>query len=214
MMNAKILTLALAATAMATGCMQKEVVSVPENGSQIGFSTWVGKPTKAVNDLNDNTKFKTFYVFGSYEKEGAYTTVFNNDAVTTSDNGTSWTAPVQYWVPDMEYKFIAYSDGNNKLTDVEFDDASGNPCNRDNAFEFAAVRIQIGGYIKCHNGIRGFHISGSLGYCIPDVVDSLCIRVLNGLSKRLPGFFCSNEILYVRHIFYSMLWFLISAPEP
>ena len=58
MMNAKILTLALAATAMATGCMQKEVVSVPENGSQIGFSTWVGKPTKAVNDLNDNTKFK------------------------------------------------------------------------------------------------------------------------------------------------------------
>ncbi len=126
MMNAKILTLALAATAMATGCMQKEVVSVPENGSQIGFSTWVGKPTKAVNDLNDNTKFNTFYVFGSYEKEGAYTTVFNNDAVTTSDNGTSWTAPVQYWVPDMEYKFIAYSDGNNKLTDVEFDDASGN----------------------------------------------------------------------------------------
>ncbi len=96
-----------------------------------------------------------------------------------------------------------------------YDDASGNPCNRGNAFEFATVRIQIGGYIKCHNGIRGnFHISGSLGYCIPDVVDSLCIRVLNGLSKRLPGFFCSNEILYVRHIFYSMLWFLISAPEP
>ena len=94
------------------------------------------------------------------------------------------------------------------LVKLLYDDASGNACNRDNAFKSAAVWIQIGRYIKCHDCIcRDLPVGGSRGYSLLNVVDPACIGVLNGLSKRVPSFFCSNEIIYVRHIFYSMLWF-------
>lgn len=115
--------LGLAAAAM-TSCTQSEVLEVAENRA-IGFESFVGKSTRAVNDLTDESNFNKFFVYGSYENEGSYVPVYGNDVVNKVE--ANWiNEKLQYWVNGKNYKFAAYSDGNNKLeSGVTFTDATG-----------------------------------------------------------------------------------------
>lgn len=128
---------AMAVTVSMASCSLEEVMEQPEPQA-IGFSSFVGKPTRAVTEIikpdgtasGVQTPLTKFYVFGRYgDKNGADygNVVYENAEVTV--NGSSFTnvgpADVQYWVPDKDYKFAAYSDGNNSLTtttdEVSFD---------------------------------------------------------------------------------------------
>lgn len=128
---------AMAVTVSMASCSLEEVMEQPEPQA-IGFSSFVGKPTRAVTEIikpdgtasGVQTPLTKFYVFGRYgDKNGAnYSNVVYENAEVTV-NGLSFTnvgpADVQYWVPDKDYKFVAYSDGNNSLTTtdkVSFDD--------------------------------------------------------------------------------------------
>lgn len=118
---------AMAVTVSMASCSLEEVMEQPEPQA-IGFSSFVGKPTRAVTEIvNPNgsvsgvqTPLTKFYVFGRYgDKNGAnYSNVVYENAEVTV-NGSSFTnvgpADVQYWVPDKDYKFVAYSDGNSKI---------------------------------------------------------------------------------------------------
>lgn len=127
---------AMAVTVSMASCSLEEVMEQPEPQA-IGFSSFVGKPTRAVTEIvNPNgsvsgvqTPLTKFYVFGRYgDKNGADygNVVYENAEVTV--NGSSFTnvgpADVQYWALNKDYKFAAYSDGNNSLTttdEVSFD---------------------------------------------------------------------------------------------
>lgn len=118
---------AMAVTVSMASCSLEEVMEQPEPQA-IGFSSFVGKPTRAVTEIvNPNgsasgvqTPLTTFYVFGRYgAKDGADygNVVYENAEVTV--NGSSFTnvgpADVQYWALNKDYKFAAYSDGNSKI---------------------------------------------------------------------------------------------------
>lgn len=118
---------AMAVTVSMASCSLEEVMEQPEPQA-IGFSSFVGKPTRAVTEIikpdgtasGVQTPLTKFYVFGRYgDKNGANygNVVYENAEV--SVNGSSFTnvgpADVQYWVPDKDYKFAAYSDGNSKI---------------------------------------------------------------------------------------------------
>lgn len=115
--------LGLAAAAM-TSCTQSEVLEVAENRA-IGFESFVGKSTRAVDDLTDESNFNKFFVYGSYENGGSYVLVYGNDVVNKVE--ANWiNEKLQYWVNGKNYKFAAYSDGNTKLeSGVTFTDATG-----------------------------------------------------------------------------------------
>lgn len=118
---------AMAVTVSMASCSLEEVMEQPEPQA-IGFSSFVGKPTRAVTEIvNPNgsvsgvqTPLTKFYVFGRYgAKDGAdygYV-VYENAEVTV--NGSSFTnvgpTDVQYWALNKDYKFAAYSDGNSKI---------------------------------------------------------------------------------------------------
>lgn len=118
---------AMAVTVSMASCSLEEVMEQPEPQA-IGFSSFVGKPTRAVTEIikpdgtesGVQTPLTKFYVFGRYgAKDGADygNVVYENAEVTV--NGSSFTnvgpADVQYWVPNKDYKFAAYSDGNSKI---------------------------------------------------------------------------------------------------
>lgn len=118
---------AMAVTVSMASCSLEEVMEQPEPQA-IGFSSFVGKPTRAVTEIvNPNgsasgvqTPLTKFYVFGRYgDKNGVnYSNVVYENAEVTV-NGSSFTdvgpADVQYWALNKDYKFAAYSDGNSKI---------------------------------------------------------------------------------------------------
>ena len=118
---------AMAVTVSMASCSLEEVMEQPEPQA-IGFSSFVGKPTRAVTEIvNPNgsasgvqTPLTKFYVFGRYgDKNGADygNVVYENAEVVVSNSSFKNVGPadVQYWVPDKDYKFVAYSDGNSKI---------------------------------------------------------------------------------------------------
>ena len=117
---------AMAVTVSMASCSLEEVMEQPEPQA-IGFSSFVGKPTRAVTEIvnpgstGSGTPLSTFYVFGKYGDAagGTYTNdVFSNTSVTVTATNTE-IATAQYWVPNKYYKFAAYSDGNNSLTTTD-----------------------------------------------------------------------------------------------
>lgn len=113
---------AMAVTVSMASCSLEEVMEQPEPQA-IGFSSFVGKPTRAVTEIvnpgstGGGTPLSTFYVFGKYGDAagGTYTNdVFSNTSVTVTETNTE-IATAQYWVPNKYYKFAAYSDGNSKI---------------------------------------------------------------------------------------------------
>lgn len=122
---------AMAVTVSMASCSLEEVMEQPEPQA-IGFSSFVGKPTRAVTEIikpdgtesGVQTPLTKFYVFGRYgAKDGTNydKVVYENAEVTV--NSTSFTnvgpTDVQYWVPNKDYKFAAYSDGNSSLTTTD-----------------------------------------------------------------------------------------------
>lgn len=102
----------MAVTVSMASCSLEEVVEQP-TPQAIGFSSFVGKPTKAVTET-EKTNLGSFQVFGGYASN---TTVFNDVSVTSDDNGGTWGyTNTQYWVPGQSYKFAAMGP-TNALTD-------------------------------------------------------------------------------------------------
>lgn len=114
--------LGVAAIALAS-CTQNEVVEVAESRA-IEFNTFVGKSTKAVNDLNGKDKFTKFFIYGAFKKGENTATVFDGDAATRENDDAQWSYPLEYWIDGGAYKFAAYSNGNSSAT-ASFDEASG-----------------------------------------------------------------------------------------
>lgn len=113
---------AMAVTVSMASCSLEEVMEQPEPQA-IGFSSFVGKPTRAVTEIKKDN-LGSFNVYGGYATN---TDVFNGTVVTSDDNGNTWKyTGTQYWVPGESYKFAAMGpsgdDINNKLS---FDYTSG-----------------------------------------------------------------------------------------
>lgn len=108
---------AMAATFSMASCSLEEVVEQPASQA-IGFSPFVGKPTKAVTQTTvDELKGETggFKVWGGYNNSS---NVFDgrdvtwSDPVSQMDAGGSGTGAwgytgTEYWVPGQTYKFAA-----------------------------------------------------------------------------------------------------------
>lgn len=118
---------AMAVTVSMASCSLEEVMEQPEPQA-IGFSSFVGKPTRAVTEIvkPDGTesgvqkRLTNFYVFGRYgDKNGAdySNVVYENAEVVVSNSSFTNVGPtdVQYWALNKDYKFAAYSDGNSKI---------------------------------------------------------------------------------------------------
>lgn len=121
-MKKGLMMLGAAAIALAS-CTQNEVVEVAESRA-IEFNTFVGKSTKAVNDLNGKDKFTKFFIYGAFKKGEKTATVFDGDAATRENDDAQWSYPLEYWIDGGAYKFAAYSNGNSSAT-ASFDEASG-----------------------------------------------------------------------------------------
>lgn len=93
----------MAVTVSMASCSLEEVVEQP-TPQAIGFSSFVGKPTKAVTQT-EKTNLGSFQVYGGYETN---TSVFEGVSVTSADRGSSWSyTNTQYWVPSQTYRFAA-----------------------------------------------------------------------------------------------------------
>lgn len=94
---------AMAVTVSMASCSLEEVVEQPAPQA-IGFSSFVGKPTKAVTQT-EKTNLGSFQVYGGYATN---TSVFEGVSVASVDNGNTWNyTNTQYWVPGQSYKFAA-----------------------------------------------------------------------------------------------------------
>ena len=111
-------------------CSLDEVMEQPAQQA-IGFSSFVGKPTRAATELvtpgsQSGTALNKFYVFGKYgtTQGGTYTTdVFSNVKVEVTKANTAVSTD-KYWIANKYYKFAAYSNGNDKIeTNVSFDES-------------------------------------------------------------------------------------------
>lgn len=118
---------AMAVTVSMASCSLEEVVEQP-TPQAIGFSSFVGKPTKAATEIaapGQTNGLTTFYVYGAYIS-GAGTdydiNVFNGNTVTVTNINTPSTpdGETKYWVANKQYKFVAYSNGNSTHNNVSF----------------------------------------------------------------------------------------------
>ncbi len=93
----------MAVTVSMASCSLEEVVEQP-TPQAIGFSSFVGKPTKAVTQT-EKTNLGSFQVYGGYATN---TSVFEGVSVISNDQGSNWNyTNTQYWVPGQSYKFAA-----------------------------------------------------------------------------------------------------------
>lgn len=115
-MKKSLLFCGVAALALAS-CTQNEVLEVSDSRA-IGFSSFVGKPTKAVTEITAENLTK-FNVFGYH---GDATVDYNNVAVTGTTSSGWNPATVAYWVKEKNaaYEFAAYSNQNESLDNVSF----------------------------------------------------------------------------------------------
>lgn len=110
---------AMAVTVSMASCSLEEVVEQPAPQA-IGFSSFVGKPTKAATEIvgvGGTSGLTKFYVFGKYgsTQGGTYTNdVFSNTGVDVTAVNTE-ISTTQYWIANQYYKFVAYSDGNSSI---------------------------------------------------------------------------------------------------
>lgn len=104
-MKKKVFWLAAMAVAVSmASCSLEEVVEQP-TPQAIGFSSFVGKPTKAVNETKIGDLYAGFQVYGAYKADA---NVFGGVTVSSDNSGTSWSYDdTQYWVPGQSYKFAA-----------------------------------------------------------------------------------------------------------
>lgn len=123
-MKKKVWLLGVAVAAL-TSCTESDVLDVPES-RVIGFDPFVDTQTRAITDMGRKTMNK-FWAFGykkSSEQQSYNTTqeenvVFKNNLVSgvIGETTTIWTCSrAEFWSTNSDYRFAAYSDGNNELT--------------------------------------------------------------------------------------------------
>lgn len=117
------------AVAALTSCTESEVLDVPES-KVIAFEPFVGKPTRAVDDIElDN--LNNFYTYGANSHKtdadfdagdaGFNGTLFNDVTMEKVEQTNNYSYPQNEWVKwemDNYYRFAAYSNGNAKLIGV------------------------------------------------------------------------------------------------
>lgn len=114
-MKTRMFLLAAAAAALA-GCAQNEVIDIPQTRA-IGFDPYVGNTTRAAAKDTDLSALQAegagFIVLGGYEDSQTYVPVFDGTSKTGSHitwNESSWEySPINYWLEDKTYKFVAYA---------------------------------------------------------------------------------------------------------
>lgn len=112
---------AMAVTVSMASCSLEEVMEQPEPQA-IGFSSFVGKPTRAVTEIKKDN-LGSFNVYGGYATN---TDVFNGTVVTSDNNGNTWKyTGTQYWVPGQSYKFAAMGPSGTDIDQLRFDYTSG-----------------------------------------------------------------------------------------
>lgn len=128
------------AVAVLTSCTQSEVLDIAESKT-INFDSFVGKQTRATNDVGQTNNFDVFYVYAAKGVKNANNSFvadtdgaafFNGEKVhrTKKQNGewNNWTyATPKPWTVDKTYRFAAYANGHgaatgaaNLATGVEF----------------------------------------------------------------------------------------------
>lgn len=113
------------AVAALTSCSQSEVLDIAESKT-IQFDSFVGKQTKAVNDVGQTENFNVFYVYaakgtttnGVFTADSDGATFFDGQKVSRSKNTTGawydWSyANPKPWTIDKTYRFAAYANGYN-----------------------------------------------------------------------------------------------------
>lgn len=118
-MNKRILTVAVAALAL-SACSKNETVEIAGNQAIKFGNAFVNNSTRAMNDVTSASL--TFFVYGNYgdAENSGNNKVFINDEFVWSGSGTA-TGKEAYWQANKYYNFGAYSDGNNSLESVTFD---------------------------------------------------------------------------------------------
>ena len=96
---------ALAALTL-TSCQKDLVINQVPDETPIGFATYLGRDAQTKGAVLDNTTLPTkgFGVFASYtgqavwKANGNTINFMNNQIVSSTDNGTTWTySPLKYW---------------------------------------------------------------------------------------------------------------------
>jgi hypothetical protein len=102
----KYLILGIAATAILSACSNDDVVDV-KTGNAIGFSSFVGKQTRAEITKNN---IGAFDVYG-YTKGDSYSEIFKKEKVSRTQSNDVWGdwsyLNTQYWVSGNTYQFHA-----------------------------------------------------------------------------------------------------------
>lgn len=142
-MKTKLWMLGMAVAAL-TSCSQSEVVDIPES-RVIGFDTFVGKDSRAVETINTAglTNFWVYCAKGkgtgtNFVEDASVDNKHFFDAVEVSKSGDTYSYDHKYWEGGKEYRFASYSDGNSVLTPAPtfINDANGNW-----GFEFADYTV-------------------------------------------------------------------------
>ena len=119
------------AVAALTSCTQSEVLDIAESKT-INFDSFVGKQTRATNDVGQTNNFDVFYVYAAKGEKNANnsfvadtdgTAFFNGEKVhrTKKQNGewNNWTYTTpKPWTVDKTYRFAAYANGHGATTEA------------------------------------------------------------------------------------------------
>ena len=127
----KGLFLSLAATALLAGCSGDEVIeqAAVAKPQAITFENpFVDKATKA-GDIT-TADLNKFWVYGAYTNKGNIENpkdVFTNILVEGTQDSDYTPTEAKYWVKDKDYRFTAYSNGGNQITEnIDFTNTTGN----------------------------------------------------------------------------------------
>ncbi len=120
------------AVAALTSCAQSEVLDIAESKT-INFDSFVGKQTKAVDDVGQTENFDVFYAHGAKgtTADGIFTAdsdadatffngekVYRNKKVSPETGWYNWTYDTpKPWTVDKTYRFAAYANGHGANTD-------------------------------------------------------------------------------------------------
>lgn len=103
-------------------CTNEEVVNIPSSKA-IGFSSFVGNPTKATTEMNEDQLQTTgFYVWGG--RDGLQNFTAQQVTYKAEADGSKWEyAPLRYWEANETYKFAAFApDINGATATFNYDD--------------------------------------------------------------------------------------------
>lgn len=117
---------AMAVTVSMASCSLEEVVEQP-TPQAIGFSSFVGKPTKAVTQT-DLTALQGenggFNVWGDYADKADEAYLFSGRNVSYNTNQWEYEGNLEYWVANQQYYFAAVGPAD-AVTGANFDYAGG-----------------------------------------------------------------------------------------